>query len=67
MSLTILPLNLTIQSLFFKVVVNQAKGTDDEMRLGVGGSGRTPGLSVGPTSHPLCLQPPGVASPCSPA
>lgn len=50
--------------LLFKVVLNQAKGADDKMQLGVGSSGRTPRLGAGPSSPPLHLRLPGSASPC---
>lgn len=62
---------LTPCLLLFKVVVNQAKGADDKMRLGVSGSGRKPGLGAGPSSQPLHLhlqqpQLPGSAPPHRP-
>lgn len=62
-----LSLLLPPDPLLFKVILNQAKGTDDKMQLGVGRSGRMPRLGAGPTSHPLHLQLPGSVSPCIPS
>lgn len=47
---------LPTAALLLKVVLNQAKGTDDKMQLSIGSSGRMLRLSASPASRPLHLQ-----------